>query len=468
MTDSPFKAARAAWEAGARLRDTRRRMKKFAYGQQWDDPVTLPDGTVVTAAEHARRQLCIPVTDNLIRQIVKSVVGRFRAAPRPSRYASGRLARIAEANLLDELDARTLEEFLISGCAIHRVCHATRPEGPGPWTDIVSPARFFVNPFRDPRGHDIEVAGMLHDWSLDETIARMAPGDRRLADTIRSLYAADADALPFTLRDIGTDAGGESFLHASDFTRCRVIEVWTRSIAGITSCHDPETGRCRFTDDAGAAAVADVNRAREARGALPVVTRRRLQASWTGRWYTPSGRLLCQTAPRPCHPFAVKFYPLVDGEVHPFIEDVIDRQIQINRTLTMADRIMAVSAKEVVLMPQESVLGAPHWRLEDYARAWATPGSMIPYRAQGGRMPTVVNTAGISSGLSDLLAVEMRMIEQVSGVTSALQGQKAATGDNAALYRAQADNAATTLTDIFATFDSFRSQRDRLLLAGAK
>lgn len=54
-------------------------------------------------------------------------------------------------------------------------------------------------------------------------------------------------------------------------------------------------------------------------------------------------------------------------------------------------------------------------------------------------------------------------MEQVSGVTSALQGQKASAGDTASLYKAQADNAAVALNDIFATFNAFRSQRDSLL-----
>lgn len=462
MTNSPFRAARAAWESGARLRASRRRMKNFAYGRQWDDKVTLPDGSVVTSAERARRQLCVPVTNNLIRQIVKSVVGRFRAEDTLS-HADARLKRIAEANLLDELDSRTLEEFLISGCAVQRVSREVRPEGQGPWVDMVSPGRFFVNPFRDPRGHDIEVVGMLHDWSLDETVARMAPSDRRLAADIRRLYGEAAGSLPFTLRDLGADSEGESFLQASDFTRCRVIEVWTRRLSGVTVCHDPETGRATVADDESVAAFEAANRDREAEGRLPVFMRRRAAASWIGRWYTPSGRVLRQTCPQMRHPFVVKLYPLIDGEVHPFIEDVIDRQIQVNRTLTMVDRIMSVSAKEVVLFPHEAVLGGPDWSLKDYAEAWSTPGALIPYRSQCGQAPSVVNTAGINSGLSNLLAVEMQMMEQVSGVTSALQGQKATSGDTASLYKAQADNAAVALNDIFATFDAFRRQRDSLL-----
>ncbi len=37
--------------------------------------------------------------------------------------------RLREVNQLDELDARMLEEFLISGCAIQRVVYEKRFEG---------------------------------------------------------------------------------------------------------------------------------------------------------------------------------------------------------------------------------------------------------------------------------------------------------------------------------------------------
>ncbi|MBD4337832.1 hypothetical protein GUH15_17580, partial [Xanthomonas citri pv. citri] len=68
-----------------------------------------------------------PQTNNIIRQLVKTIVGRFRAmlredvAPRtPSggMMSQQEMAETRRINALDEIDARMLEEFLISGCAI--------------------------------------------------------------------------------------------------------------------------------------------------------------------------------------------------------------------------------------------------------------------------------------------------------------------------------------------------------------
>ena len=54
-----------------------------------------------------------PLTNNLLRQIVKTVVGRYRTDV-ATEERSGGLADIVSMNSLDELDARALEEFLIS------------------------------------------------------------------------------------------------------------------------------------------------------------------------------------------------------------------------------------------------------------------------------------------------------------------------------------------------------------------
>nr|MBD5377883.1 hypothetical protein [Bacteroides sp.] len=444
--------ARAAWDSCSSLRTTRRRMKRFTYGRQWDDVVVTVDGRTMTMGEHSVYSGCQPVTNNLIRQIVKNVVGRFRG-----------LHMDRTPSQLDELDARTLEEFLISGCAIQRVSRHALPGAESPRVDMVSPARFFVNPFRDPRGHDIETIGMLHDWSLEETVVRMGDNDPAREKAVRALYGSAADDNSFILRDIGAETG-ESFVAPTDAGHCRVIEVWTRNFGVALACHDPETGRVTMEQAGSADALARINAEREAQGRLPLSIHRRRTLTWTGRWYSPAGRLLLEREAT-AHPFVVRFYPLIDGEIHPFIEDVIDRQIQVNRTLTLIDRIISVSAKEVLLMPVESmVIDESDWTIQDYLKSWATPGAIIPYRSSGGT-PSVVSTEGLNTGLSNLLSVELQLMEQVSGVTSALQGMKPASGTTASLYTAQAENASQALNDIFATFATFRAARDELLRA---
>ena len=168
-----LQAAANAWNRMADLRQRRRRNCRFTYGDQWSDTVRDRRGRLVTERDAATRNGHQPMTNNLIRRLVKAVIGRWRM----ERLENPDAARAADPqgiNRLDELDARTLEEFLISGMAVHRVCRERRITGDGVWADNISPDRFFVNAFSDPRGCDLEMAGCLRDMSMSELIMRLS------------------------------------------------------------------------------------------------------------------------------------------------------------------------------------------------------------------------------------------------------------------------------------------------------
>lgn len=82
-------------------------------------------------------------------------------------------------------------------------------------------------------------------------------------------------------------------------------------------------------------------------------------------------------------------------------------------------------------------------------------------------MPQLLSTS-TNPAAAQLLRIEMEMMEKVSGVSSALQGQNVeGLGGSARLYAAQAENAAAALRDIFDTFTSFRTSRNAKALASA-
>lgn len=104
-TMTPYDFARNTWLRMEQLRSCRERLKRFTYGRQWDDTVIDPDGNIFTEAELARRAGRRPLTNNLLRSLVKSVVGRFRHNVQSERL-SAELAEIHSLNSLSELDAR--------------------------------------------------------------------------------------------------------------------------------------------------------------------------------------------------------------------------------------------------------------------------------------------------------------------------------------------------------------------------
>ena len=151
MTDNIEKhvleAARDAYAAQGDLRRRRMRYKRFTYGDQWGDIVRDSRGALVREGDLMAAGGRPPLTNNLIRRLVKTIVGRWRTmAVESRRYDAPAL--YARLNSLAELDARMLEEFLISGCAIQRVSRENRvPAGSAVWVDNVSPRDFFVNAF---------------------------------------------------------------------------------------------------------------------------------------------------------------------------------------------------------------------------------------------------------------------------------------------------------------------------------
>ena len=227
-------AAHRAYCADADLRRRRTRYKNFTYGRQWGDTVTDSDGSVLTEGELAAKNGRVPLTNNLIRQLVKTIVGRFRASLAES---GAKPSAVAMRNQLDELASRMLEEFLISGCAIQRLSHECRHGITGWWVDNVNPARFFVDRREDPRATDIELAGMLHDMSLPELLARFSGGSRAKAARLRQLYGTAA----MSATPVPASVSGEDFFTASG-GKCRVVEIWTLDSREALRCHDPQSG----------------------------------------------------------------------------------------------------------------------------------------------------------------------------------------------------------------------------------
>ncbi len=405
-------AARDAWMAAAPLRAARHRCKRYTYGDQWADPAPGGGTEEQQALASGRR----PLTNNLIRQLVKTVVGRFRSEAAEKKSYDAPPGSPAARNELAELDSRMLEEFLISGCAIQRVVAERRVQGEGVWVDNVSPDRFFVNAFRDPRGFDIELAGMVHDFSPAELLARFAPRSRRQAARLRHIYSAlDLPAGPIASVD---------FLAPATPGKWRAIELWTLDAI------DPagQGGTTRFV--------------------------------WQCRWLAPDGSLLA-SYPSPfrhgSHPFAVKFYPLTDGEVHSFVADLLDQQRCINRLITIIDHIMSCSAKGVLLFPTSQLPAGMKWA--DVAATWAAADGIIPITGKG-ETPSQVVTSGAQAGAYQLLSLQMKIFDNISGVGDALLGRASTGAQGEGLYEAQVRNATIALYDLLLSFEAFTRQRD--------
>lgn len=158
------------------------------------------------------------------------------------------------------------------------------------------------------------------------------------------------------------------------------------------------------------------------------------------------------------HPFAVKHYPLTDGEIHSFVEDVIDQQRTINRLVVLIDTMLASSAKGALLFPVEQLPRGV--TIDDVSRLWASPDAVIPVTGRAGaEMPRQVVTNTADSGAYQLLNLQTKLFGDVSGISDALLGRNVPAATGSSLYDAQVRNAAIALADLLETFASFTAER---------
>ena len=419
--------AYAYWSAAADFRARRTRFKNYTYGKQWSDLVPDTDGRLLPEGDYARSRGHNPITNNLIRQLVKTVVGRYRTMSTERQlYTAPAIREIARRNSLAELDARLMEEFLISGCAVQRISHERRFDGTAVWVDNVNPATIFVNPFTDPRGSDITLIGQLHDMTWAEIVNRFSDGSRRRAADIRLAFEKGAEQW---MASTGTFADTDrcvDFYSTAQPDRFRVVEVWSFD-------------------------------ASESAPEAPLT----MQFAWHCRWFAPDGTVLREydsPFPHRQHPFAVKFYPMTDGEVHPFVEDVIEQQRCVNRMVTLIDHMLSISAKGVLLFPADQL--PPGMTFEDVGRRWAQSDGVLPVSGRGPVMPHQVVTNTAQSGADQLLQLQLKLFQDVSGVGDALLGRSDSSATGAQMLNTQVANATAALADTFETFLSFTENRN--------
>lgn len=469
--------AKRCWDAMATFRDERRRCMRFTYGDQWGDLMPTPAG-MVREDVYIRSQGNLPLKNNLIRRLVRNVLGVFRNSwtppvcrPRDAAEApqAGIMQRLLEGNLetnrLEELYARTLEEFLISGMAVHRKWFGQRGGRADCWTDFVSPECFFTDGLsRDFRGWDQTMAGEIHDMSFDELCASFAAneGDRQ---RLRALYAdaVDADG-SMALRSAGaTNCSNIDFLLAREQGRCRVIEVWTREFATVCRCHDPLSGRrYSLSPDAIVKVERENERRRRTRpdAGHPeslIRVRRVTEEQWLFHFLAPTGEVLA-SGKSPYrhgrHPYVIKAYPFIDGEIHSFVSDIIDQQKFTNRLISMYDWILRASAKGVLLFPEEAL--PPGIDIADIAREWSRFNGVIIFSPKPGTpLPQQVSSKCSDIGITELLNIQMKMMEDISGVNGALQGKLDNASMSGTLYSQQTRNSMIALADLLRSYADF-------------
>lgn len=477
------------WNDMREFRDKAKKHKDYAFGKQWDDLVEV-DGRMMREEENIVRQGKAPLKNNLIRQLIKTAVGNFRANKTEPQAISrerdeqklGEMMSIAlqyahQVNALHELDAREFERFLISGLCMQRVTYQ--------WDKLrimrdvkvssVNINNIFINSgIEDPRGDDVRCIGCISDYRLSDVVSMFAK-NRQDAFRIAEIYSKpyiDYYQSQYSTFD-GRNFTEQDFFNTKNKNLVRVIEAWELESKERIYCHDMQSGEQYLIEIKDEKHIKAINEqrmlyytsngvsAQEVEDKYLIQTEWMWDTYWYVRYLTPYGDVLAEMETpftHKDHPFAMLAYPLVDGEIHSFVEDIYDQQRYINRLITLLDFIIGSSAKGVLVFPEDA-LG--DMSKEEVLKEWVKYNGVIFAKIKPGMpMPQQISANSTNMGATELLATQMRLMQDISGIHGALQGKAANSGTAASLYAQESQNSAVNLLDLYETYNEFRKRRD--------
>ncbi len=496
---------RQLWDNGSAYRSRRWRNKEYLNGNQWGDKVEvrkvgadgLPTKSTewITEAENIRRRGKVPLKNNVIVSVVNSILGVFRQSyGKPEVISRTRdnqsigemntcmAEYIYQINSMKEVDAKDMLEAIMGGLAVQLTDYqwnrATRRN-----EEVVvsiNPTRVFMNSgIEDPRGSDITTIGVLQDMTIDVVLQRFAK-TREQSLKIREIYKhATRESLSGAYATFVTPASmNMDFFVPQNMDMCRVIQAWEQESEECWLVHDymaeDDDERLRLYPLSDGAAIDRAIRERESYIELEGLDYERCKIVkeyfndiyWHVRYLSPFGDILYESRTpfsHEQHPFAVYMGHLIDGEIHSFVEQIIDQQRYINRLITLIDFIMGSSAKGVLVFPENAM--PKGMNKEDILEQWTSfDGVIFANLKPGMALPQQIATNATNIGAQELLSLQLSLVQEVSGVHGALQGKEAKSGTAASLYAQEANNSQVNIADLLEGFVSFRKQRDYKLL----
>ena len=481
------------WESLNDFRTRRKRNRDYLRGKQWSDMITNPDKPTeqISEEQYIKNQGKVPLKQNQLRQLMNNRLGQFRQNTTKAIVLSRQQGKGMEAemmsyaleavhqyNQISELDARLSEEFGISGAIPQKLTYRYVKERDieDVWVENRNPAMMFFNTdIQDIRMTDLRRIGEIIDITLPELIAAFARTTAD-ADKLRSFYTDRSSEYFWTTT--GLDAYNidslDFYFPRSNF-KCRVIEVWELKSAWRTYAHDFADGSWSIIPySLDEVRLMNTQRVQKGMaegipvGEIPQIdATRKYEQFWWCKFLSPWGDLLYEGETpyeHQEHPYVFRAYPLLDGEVWGWVEDVIDQQRYINRLIILQDFMIGAGAKGVLMVPESAMAGSDMSK-QEWAREWTKFNGMIIYKDKpGAEKPYQVVANSTSAGAFELLQLQMQLLQEISGVSSAIQGMEAKAGTPASLYAQQAQNAAVNSTDSMMFFNSFQQARDYKIL----
>ena len=485
----------ACWNSLEEARRKLRRSLMYSYGDQWGDYVTDPDTLAqITEGELIKKNGKVPLKNNMIAPILSNIDGQLRQnLMRPvcvvrdqSESKVGEMMSVAieyvhDINELEELDSDSMRMLLNGGMTAQRIEYGVNPAKAkrDVWIYGVNPSRLFFNSnIEDVRMWNLTCVGELFDLPLDDVLAHFGSTQQK-KQKIREIYGNSVSSMFMSRAMQGYESRNLSFYTPSHPTLCRVVLGWKLESCDSYFWNDEQNGtwgylpynsesRKMLDDENEKRRKEAVSKGVKEDEALLVNYKFATERFWYYRYMTPDGYVL-QEGRSPYwhgeHNYILHLFPLVQGRLGNFVEQFIDQQRVINRTATLIDFIRSTSSKGVLVVDDDAFESMSREEvIDEYVRY---NGVLFVKLKPGQSIDGVVrqyNSSAAVAGDFELLNLQLRLINEISGVNSAMQGQAPKSGTPAMLYAQQVQNSSLNLKGLFDGFKTFRRRRDTKLM----
>ena len=489
-----------AWESKRNIRETRERTNNYTFGDQWGDVIYYKCG-YITEREYLKKKHNVPLTNNIMISIFSTVTGLYAkqstepvcfARTSDAQWLSDMMSATVQANWQDtympDVLLTVFKDYLCGGVAMVRESYEERNEVFDTWTDYINPNYAFWEGGSDPRHQDITLIGVLHDCSRPELYAKFVKPELGIS-------VEDIDEIFGFTDDFNESSGLQqneenslaniSFSSAANKSFRRVIEVWTKETKLRYQCTDPIATnaddarfRCELSD---IGKIREINVKRKMmydNAGVPkeqrayIKTKLIVDSYWYYTFLAPDGTVLCEgETPYEFkdHPFTLKLFPFVNGEVHPFMGNIIDQQRYINRLIVMHDMAARSSAKGITIVPKSCI--PDDMTPQEFADEFTEYDGLIFYetsRLNPNARPEIITSNAVQIGTTELLQMQLNLTKEITNVSGALQGKTPSAGTSASRYFLEQQNATTSLFALLSDMTVFTEKLARKKVSNIK
>lgn len=479
-----------AWVSLSRWRNECAKWARYANGDQWHERVQDDNGIWISEGEYISRQGKVPLKQNVLKPVMNSIVGQFRSdrgktvitsrtkdKGKETEMLTNALQSALDYNDVKELDSQALVQKMVTGLPLQRVSFQYFPTDRrhDVFVENVNVHNIFFNSdVDDVNGRDIRLIGRIIDTTYGQLLVNFGKTPKK-ANRIKEIYG-NADKYRYVSNFRGLDPDRKysmDFYIPDDESKCRVIEAWELKTIKAIFVHDWMDGSEKEFDGT-LADVEKINMMRTQKYAMaglpadevPILEpREEYVHRWFYGYYSPFGDIL-EEGETPywhgSHPYITGPLTMIDNRLTGLIHDLYDQQRQINRLITLQDFILGTSAKNTLVVDEASLNGM---RPEDVAEEYTRVGGVLVLKLKNGEKPPFeLGKNAVNLGIHDMLQLQLKMIQDISGVHPSLQGQQAQSGTPASRVITEAQNSSLNLKVILEPFNTFRKDRNEKVL----